>query len=148
MYSSANAARRIDFLKAISYAHRHLPAWMQKPHTEGPNGFFIGTRNGEVIPIGTEDSWKLCENKYDYVIFDDITIKNRFSVDEFINLTKMNKAKMSIIGTFKPNTPLFGEIWSESRKKKNDWTSLPSINEEWKVNTILSLVNPIYSADY
>jgi hypothetical protein len=47
-------------------------------------------------------------------------------------------------------TALVGFALHKARSKdtRNGWASLPSRNEEWKVETILSLSNPMYSADY
>jgi hypothetical protein len=83
---------------------------------------------------------------FDHVIFDEVP--RDFRVREFADVARSSKAKFSVVGTFKPDNPIVGQIWSEARVHKTGWVSLPSLEEEWKVETILSLANPKYTVDY
>ncbi len=146
LYGAVNTARRLDFLREVSYAYKNLPDWMQKPHSEGPNGVQIGV--GKILPIPVGDTFGIEGRRFDYLIMDDIDGQTNFKVDRFVMATKQNKAMMAIVGTFKPDSPILGTIWSEARKKKTGWASLPSFNEEWKVETILSLSDKRFSVGY
>jgi hypothetical protein len=148
LYSSVNAVRRIGFLREVSYSYRNLPTWMQKPHREGPEGFWLDD-GGRIRPITAGTTWDIEGIRFDYIIFDEIGgLQHGFNVDQFIHATKLNKAKMAIVGTFKPDAPVIGKIWSDARLKNTGWASLPSFNEEWKVETVLSLSDKRYSEGY
>ena len=146
LYGAVNMARRLDFLRDVSYSYKNLPDWMQKPHSEGPNGFQIGL--GKILPIPVGDAYGIEGRRFDYMILDDIGEQTNFRVDRFVNAARANNAVLAIVGTFKPDNPILGVIWSEARKRKTGWASLPSFNEEWKVQTILSLSDRRYSVDY
>jgi hypothetical protein len=146
LYGSVNTARRIDFLRQVSYIHQQLPSWMQQSHREGPDGFVIGP--GMIFPI-TNQAWDLHGRKFDYVILDEVGFNQSVNVQEFANITKASKAKFAVVGTFKPDNPIVGKIWSDAREStKSGWASLPSFEEMWKVETILSLVDQKYAVDY
>lgn len=148
LYSSVNAVRRIGFLREVSYSYKNLPKWMQKSHREGPEGFWLDG-GGRICPVAAGNTWGIEGIRFDYIIFYDIGgLQNRFNIDPFIYATKLNKAKLAIVGTFKPDAPVIGKIWSDARLKKTEWASLPSFNEEWKVETLLSLSNKKYSEGY
>ena len=146
MYNSFNMARRIDFLKQVSYSFRNLPDWMQKPHVEGPEKFVIG--NGNIFPINM-DTFRLVGYHFDYLIFDEMG-RGSSTLQDFVDIVKASNARLAVVGTFKPDAPIVGKIWSDARKRetRNGWASLPSFNEAWKVETILSLSNPMFSNEY
>ena len=146
LYGAVNTARRIDFLREVSYSYKNLPNWMRVSHTEGPNGTQIG--KGRILPIAVGDAYGIDGRRFDYLILDDIGGQYNFNVDRFVTAAKCSSAKLAIVATFKPDHPILGSIWSDARKKKTGWASLPSFNEEWKVKTILSLSDEMYSEGY
>lgn len=145
VYSTLNNARRIDFMKQVAYSYRNLPTWMQTAHTEGPEKFEAG--NGKLFQFPL-DANKLFGKSFNHMIFDD-TGRQEFRILDFMHLAKGNNAKLSIVGTFESDHPILGKIWSEARTpSKTGWVSLPSFNEEWKVETILSLSHSMYAQGY
>jgi hypothetical protein len=145
LYGSFSEGRRLDFLRQLSYIYRQLPDWMRESHSEGINGFVVG--RGGVYPVSNR-AWDLAGKKYDHLIFDEVGTNKNIRVEELANAARSSKAKFSVVGTFKPDNPIVGHIWSEARDRKTGWASLPSFNEEWKVETILSLVDERYAVDY
>jgi hypothetical protein len=146
LYGSFNNVRRMDFLRQISYMYRCLPTWMTPAiHHEGPDGFVVG--KGGIFPVSNK-AWDLSGKKFDYLMIDEVGTNTEIRVSEFANVTKLCNARFSIVGTFKPDNPIVGDIWSAARVKKNGWASLPSFATENEVENMLSLVNPIYGRDY
>jgi hypothetical protein len=145
LYGSFNHGRRLDFLRQISYIYRNLPKWMRKSHQEGPNGFVID--RGAILPVGNR-IFDIEGKKFDYLIFDEVGTNNEIRVQDFANVARSCRAKFSVVGTFKPDDPIVGQIWSEARNRNTGWASLPSFNEEWKVETILSLVDEKFAVGY
>ena len=145
LYGSFNHARRLDFLRQISYIYHQLPRWMVNHHQEGPDGFVF--EKGGIYPV-TNRVWDLTGKKFDHLLFDEVGTNKEIRVQEFVEIARSRNAKFSIIGTFKPDDSIVGEIWSEARKEITGWASLPSFNEEWKVETILSLVDEKFAVGY
>lgn len=142
LYSSVNAVRRIRFLRNVSWSYRNLPTWMRKHHQEGPDRFTIED-GGSIFPASMEEQ-NYRGVRFDHIIFDDIEDQR----PNFVDIVKVNNAKLTVVGTFRPDHLILGKIWSDARVMRNGWVSLPSMNEEWKVETLLSLCDPQYSKGY
>lgn len=142
VYYSYNMAQRIQFLRGISALYHALPKWMKciNDCIENYNKIEIGKGSVRLI-----DDYKMQGMTSDLLILDEIDKLNVNIIKSFF--ATLNK--IIIIGTYKTIDPVIGELWLDARQNDVGWKSLPSKDEEWKVDIIASLLsNSKYQQNY
>ena len=136
-YKSPAWNRNMDFLKQIAYAYRCLPEAIQNRTSITENADYF--KVGKSWVIGVDRNGKGAGWDYDLLVYDDYR-DLRFA-DMFSPISKQT----AIIGTF-PKESEIGKKWME---RSSTWKQLPSPEQCWKVEAILSLCDlPNLRMDY
>lgn len=135
-YAPANPMQGIQFLQGLANAYRRLPKSMNSVGgIEHPDYFRIGD-SIVTLKRGRSDFGAGSSEGADWVVYDD------WARDKMPFVTPNEKT--AIIGTFSLDSEV-GKIWKDGL---DGWKPIPSLAEQWKVNTVLSLCNPLFSQGY